>query len=533
MRLILVGIGIIVIGGFIFINQKEDVSSRYSFVKIEERSVLRFVDVTGVVRPLEFADVSFEVAGHVTRVPVQLGSEVRVGQVLANISASDVGADVASAQARLEAELLRVPQLESQIMFEEQRLAEIKQGAREEEIALSQNSVSKFEKQLHLSLEDAQQAYGVGYDDVVYSIDGLLSGVVSGQFVSSYDLLYPVCDPQLETNLEWDRWLLSEKFNTVSSDVTLDYDDLLREYDVLIGVVESALHFVDGLSVSLSQDCNRTDVTLDAKRASVDTARGRIKTTLSGLRSHRAIVVQAQLDVSSAISELQLVQALPRDAVVAQQMERISQAKQALAQQEAVIQQARSGVWRASALYQKHVLRSPVAGTVVNINVKQGDYVTPAQMVMRVAVPDAYEIEVFVPESDVIEVKRGAEVRIYLDAFGSGTLFKGTVRSIETGETFIEGVPTYKTSILLDATDKEVLSGMTADVEIVVDETSASPVLPVRAVLHDNGRRFVRQLIGNEVIERTVEVGLKGSDGYIEVISPDLRIGDEVILFEK
>jgi HlyD family secretion protein len=81
---------------------------------------------------------------------------------------------------------------------------------------------------------------------------------------------------------------------------------------------------------------------------------------------------------------------------------------------------------------------------------------------------------------------------------------------------------------ILDA-DKQVKPGMTAAVNIIVNQEENVLTVPSRAVRMKNGKRIVYVLKGGAIREVQVEIGAS-SDTSIEVSSGDLQEGDLVVL---
>ena len=71
---------------------------------------------------------------------------------------------------------------------------------------------------------------------------------------------------------------------------------------------------------------------------------------------------------------------------------------------------------------------------------------------------------------------------------------------------------------------------MTAEINISTAERSAVLAVPERAVISRGGRKFIRVLTEGAVTEQTVQTGLRGSDGRVEITS-GLKPGAEVIVF--
>ncbi|MCK5026965.1 MAG: HlyD family secretion protein, partial [Candidatus Pacebacteria bacterium] len=145
---------------------------------------------------------------------------------------------------------------------------------------------------------------------------------------------------------------------------------------------------------------------------------------------------------------------------------------------------------------------------------------------------DSYEIEVFIPEVDIVKVSVGDEVNITLDAYSDDDIFKAMVSSIDPAETMIEGVSTYKIVLSFIVKDDErIRSGMTADAEIMTDKRENVIVVPTRAI-QSNGHKYIQVVIGDSLEDREVIVGLKGSSGFSE-ITKGLLEGETIVTFVR
>ncbi len=147
----------------------------------------------------------------------------------------------------------------------------------------------------------------------------------------------------------------------------------------------------------------------------------------------------------------------------------------------------------------------------------------------------AFEVQAFIPEVDIARVQLGDKARITFDAFERTSVFIGTVVRIALVETMREGVPTYKTTIVLDEEPHEryvLRPGMTADIDITTDERENVLFVPTRSVIRDGDRTFIRVVEQGELRERDIVTGLRGSAGTIE-IREGLTDGEEVVLFVR
>jgi RND family efflux transporter MFP subunit len=180
----------------------------------------------------------------------------------------------------------------------------------------------------------------------------------------------------------------------------------------------------------------------------------------------------------------------------------------------------------------KDQMVSPIDGIVTRIDPNVGEFVSPGKTAASVISEGVYKIEAYVPEADIAKIVVGNAAEITLDAYGSGIIFKASIVSIDPAETVLEGVPTYKVTLHFSEPDQRIRSGMTANIDILGNEKKNVLVVPSRAVVIENTSRFVRVLLSDGKIYDTVPVtiGLKGSNGFTEIIS-GVSLGQKVVTY--
>ncbi len=76
------------------------------------------------------------------------------------------------------------------------------------------------------------------------------------------------------------------------------------------------------------------------------------------------------------------------------------------------------------------LIRSPIDGTVIDIRMQEGDYVTPADVVLVVANTSDIYITANVEETNILKIHPGQNVSVSLDAYGRS--FDGYVDVVHT-----------------------------------------------------------------------------------------------------
>jgi HlyD family secretion protein len=182
------------------------------------------------------------------------------------------------------------------------------------------------------------------------------------------------------------------------------------------------------------------------------------------------------------------------------------------------------------------IIKAPIDGTVTKVNYEIGEQWSAAEPVISLLAENNFEIEVDISEADIAKVNVGDKAEITLDAFGDDVKFAGEVSFLEPAETVIQDVVYYKTKIEFIDEKKvaqNIKPGMTANAVITTMEKKNVLIMPARAVVEKNGNgRIVRVLVNGEVEEKPVEVGLRGDEGMVEVLS-GVKEGDEVVTFVK
>ena len=168
----------------------------------------------------------------------------------------------------------------------------------------------------------------------------------------------------------------------------------------------------------------------------------------------------------------------------------------------------------------KHKIFSPISGTVTKVDAVTGEFANTATPLLSIISDRSFEMEANVPEADIAKIKVGDQARITLDAYGSDVIFQGRVVAINPAETIIDNVPTYKVTLHFTKNDSRIKSGMTANIDVATASRTNAIFIPARALITRDGRKFVTVMNADETTAETeITVGLKGSDGSIEVLS--------------
>jgi multidrug efflux pump subunit AcrA (membrane-fusion protein) len=200
---------------------------------------------------------------------------------------------------------------------------------------------------------------------------------------------------------------------------------------------------------------------------------------------------------------------------------------------------ARHAVTAARAAVADATLRSPISGTVAEVNVAKGDQAAGSSAPSSNSDGSAssgdfvvigmrkWTVSASVDDTEVGLVKQGQQARITTDNV-SGTVF-GVVSSVSVLSSSDSGSATYPVDIDVTGTPTGLHDGASANVEIVYHQVTNVLTVPSAAVHADpGGGSYVYVSSGGKKVRKDVTTGL--ASGGTTQIKSGLAEGDQVYL---
>ncbi len=133
----------------------------------------------------------------------------------------------------------------------------------------------------------------------------------------------------------------------------------------------------------------------------------------------------------------------------------------------------------------KAVIRAPINGIVLDRKVEPGQTVaasfqTPVLFTLAEDLTHM-ELQVAIDEADIGQVRVGQPATFSVDAFPNRT-YNARVVQIRQAPQTVDGVVTYQTVLSVDNDDQTLLPGMTATVEVVVNQLKDTLLIPNAAL---------------------------------------------------
>jgi HlyD family secretion protein len=397
------------------------------------------VSATGKVLPLEWASLSFAMAGLVREVVVTEGQTVAQGAVLARLDAPEMEAAVLQARAGL--------------LASQQELARMGEGPRPEVVARAEAAVATAE-------EAAQAAHA--------------QAAVAQANVALAEAAHQVAlaaQRQVEAGPTADDLELARQ--QVEQAKALRYAaqaqrDVIGGNKGKPGFQASAYEAAEGQAMAADNSVTMAESSariLAGGARPADRAAARAQAEQARVAVQVAEEQLAAAQQAAAVSDHQVEQARAELALA-----RLGATESELAIGRARVEQARAALAAAEAALSKATLVAPLAGTVAAIDLRPGEWAMPGVPVISLGDVAALRVETTdLDEIDVARVRVGAPVRILFDALPDVTL-EGTVESIALKAGAGSGGTTYRVIISLNERHPALRWGMTAFVDIQAEE---------------------------------------------------------------
>ncbi|HMB22641.1 MAG TPA: efflux RND transporter periplasmic adaptor subunit [Anaerolineales bacterium] len=171
---------------------------------------------------------------------------------------------------------------------------------------------------------------------------------------------------------------------------------------------------------------------------------------------------------------------------------------------------------------------APFDGTVTEAHSLPGDQVSAGDKAFRIDNLSSLLVDVSVSEVDINSVSIGQEATLSFDAI-LDKKYHGEVVEVSQAGTSSDGVVNFTVTVELTDADPSVKPGMTAAVNIVVEEIQDVLLVPNRAVRLMDGQRIVYVLENGLPVQKKITLG-SSSDTMSVVAGGEVKEGDAIVL---
>jgi multidrug efflux pump subunit AcrA (membrane-fusion protein) len=459
---------IVAVAGFFFFNK----NGQYETITVEAQNFVREISVVGTVIPAQETNMAFEMSGRVSAIYKKVGNRVNQGEQILSLESSDISSRLLRAQADYDAELAKLNKLENN------------------------NSTTDLTSIKNI----IRSSYTVVDDAIRSKVD---------QFFRDPNDRFPeikIFIPKLDTKIkvEEGRYAIGENLENLSK--------ISKEITEITSITELKNNYV----TIIKNDLLKILSFLDLISFALSTSEAGGNTSQSDLDKYSNDVSLARSNVDKAISDLNSA------------ISNVTDTSQDIPYQEARVKSALANIKEIEALFSKNKITAPFSGVITKIDVEIGEIVGSSDSAVSIISDKVFQIETFVPEINIKDLKVGDSAKITLDAFGKQEIFDVEVISIEPAQTVRDGVSTYKTKFEFKEKNQKIRSGMTANVLINTENRPDVIVLPANVIYRRDGFDYVKVLINENVVEKQITIGNFDSVGNREIIA-GVGIGEKII----
>lgn len=448
---------------------KNDLGEGLNTYVIESMTISENIEETGIVEAADEADLSFKDSGQIGSINVDEGDHVNKGDILAVLENAEARADILSAQA--------------DVQSREAELADLMRNA----MGTNGEALAIVKKQQDSLVENAY-------------ILLLSSGLVAEASSDTYTQTPPIITGRY-TGPEG-TYKIIVNTGTQSDDYEMSVFNLEKVRDVDISETGKTALGTYGLYIEFPDTLNTYANTIWY----VDIPNTKSSVYLSNYNAYTAAVETRDVTVENALAN-------PDN----------------LAAYEATLLKAQANLAKVQAAYGDTVITAPFDGIITNIEGSVGESVSPTDLVVSMISDSKYEITVLIPEADIRHLTIGDRAIVTFDAYDE-EVFEAEVVFITPSAETVEGVPVFEAKLEFKEQDSRIFAGLSADVEIIAEVRENVLAVPTRSIIRENGGAYVRVMQDGRIIRKEVEIGLRSSDGFTEILT-GLREGEEIITF--
>ncbi len=530
---------VLIIGIYQGFLKKE--TPKFTLVETEIGNITQEISETGQVKKGEETNLNFKNAGRIEKIYVAVNDEVKSGEKLIKLEATQLQIQLQESKASLSLVQAGLDKLLTGASPEEIQVAETTVANAQTSLESSQQNLKDVQSKAEESLDSAYEDVVNSLDDSYLEADNASTVIVLLQktyFTENYAGGIRIEEYQEGIMVRENKDEIEKAVADIKSYIgSVDDNNQHYNIDLAVSGTKEALKEIQISLRFIREICEQSSYynTVSATdKTSLDTQKSYINTALTNITNFQQAIASAkatnETNINISMASVSTAQGVLKTAQDKLSLLVASPRQEDVNSYQAQVKQAQAQVQLLENQIQESTLKSPIEGQIIKINKKIGEMVQPAlpDAVIILLPTDPFEIEVDIYEEDIIKINIGNQVDISLVAFPD-QVFKGRVISLEPTEKLIEGIVYYEVTVAFEQIPNGINPGMTAD--IIIKTASRENVLTVLedAVQKKEGKTIVEIFKDGVIESREIETGLLGSNDMIEVIS-GLEEGEKIIL---
>ena len=526
---------------FSFGKQKNDEEVKQEVVRRGEFLVR--VRESGNLRSFLEVDVRSNVEGEIVEIFVDEGEKVELGAPLLRIDDEQISEQKKQAEANLDARDAELKRAELQIQITEKQ--------KDSTLAQAQNSVLKARATLDSFVATTQQRTTEAETLVATTLNSLNQDIIGLK--------------QADIGLEQAKLTLERAQTTVESakisfETTESEHERNKELFAKQLISKQALENSQRQLIIAKSNYDTSLKEVESQRETIKSQDENIKAMAQAIESRRSTLALNKKNVTTLKESLQ-AQRKQYEAELEDAQTRLEQIQDTIEDEKELAIHARVGAEasrleaasRLKSQQERHewtTVTAPIGGTITRLIVEEGEIITSGRSafsrgdaIMRIADLEQMIVRTQINQVEIGKIRENQRAEISVDSY-PGRVFPGRVSEISPSATprgpqNQSSVITFEVDVEVTGSPRELLPGMSADVDIIVFEESDILQLPIPSVLSPevftvktnvNSADLGQFRQGQELKIRNL-VG-KEFSGQVGKIAPEQNRGNLEILLE-
>lgn len=509
--------------------------TQYKVTKATTGQVKKTVSSSGILQPWNIIDIKARAGGELTLLAVDVGDEIKKGQLLARIDPLDVQLSLSTARADEQSAVARKTQSSETYKLQ---------------IEQSQIAIRDAEANLRSAMASASAARArLATIKTQNQAQPELTRTAIANAEASYEQAQKQLQQQKVTNEQqrasakaaYEQALANQKNARQAVDrqkalvekgfvAQQAVDTAEANAAVIDATVQSAKTKLDTVEAELSTGIEASEARISQTKAALDQAKANsidIQNSKNSVQESEAALRQAEAQVNRARVALDQAKAN-----VANNQIRGMDVTAA----EATIARARASRINAETTLQRTEVRAPSDAVVLQKYVEQGTIIASALSIaatgtniLQIGDVSRMYVDVSVDETDIAAVDVGQSVEVAIEAY-PGVPFEGKVIRVDPRAQVEQNVTTIHVRVEVDnsaPTFRLLKPGMNATCEFVVSEKDSVVKVPNEAIREDDQGKYVETATGGKPAPPDPKTGTPAEEGALIEINKQ-RVGVEV-----
>jgi len=325
--------------------------------------------------------------------------------------------------------------------------------------------------------------------------------VDEGASVSQGDKLVELDDSALKTALRDKRIVvIGAEAQVAAAEAAVEQAKIARQ-EYLEGLFETEERAIQSEMAIAEQDLRKAQLALQSSERLV--ARGLVKSLQ--LEADTFAVANSQNQLEAAANRLRVLQNLTRQKMLVQFDSAIDSAEASLAAALGSLEEEQTDLKDIQKQIELCTIYAPTSGIVIHANqyssrggnaevvIAPGTIVRERQTIIRLPDPKRMQVRAKVNESRITLIEAGMPAKIRVDAVNNMELLGRVIkvnRYAEPGSWFSTTIKEYATIIEIIDPPPSIRTGMTAEVQIFVEQIPNSLQVPIQAIYEHGGKTY-------------------------------------------